>query len=238
VRRPRGPGIPARRLLWQAACRIIPSRFPPISLFDQVAAPEDLEKIVALEAKTNDRIRDEVGDFSRVPAHERISGPNTSVIMASFTHLNPEGSRFSDGTYGVFYAARALQTAIAETMFHRARFMRATNQDPIELDMRVYHVRVAGNMHDLRGLQEDFRAEYSRTSYAASQALATQLRAQDSMGITWDSVRHAGGQCVAVFRPRALSHCVEVMQLCYVWDGNAFSGYYQKGTFSALPGLD
>ncbi len=237
MRRPRRLEIPARRLLWQAACRIVPSRYPPISLFDQVAAPKDLENVNALEAKTNDRIRDEVGDLPRMPAHERISGANASVIMASFTHLNPEGSRFSDGTYGVFYAARALPTAIAETMYHRARFMRATNQEPMELDMRVYHVRVAGQMHDLRSLQEDFRAEYSRTSYAASQALAKRLHAQDSVGIAWDSVRHAGGQCVAIFRPRALSQCVEVMQLCYVWDGTGFSGYYQKGTFSPLPGL-
>ena len=31
--------------------------------------------------------------------------------MAAFTHLNPEGSRFSDGSYGVYYAAHTLATA-------------------------------------------------------------------------------------------------------------------------------
>ncbi len=37
------------------------------------------------------------------------------MVMAPFTHLNPKGSRFSDGSYGVYYAAKRLSTAIAET---------------------------------------------------------------------------------------------------------------------------
>jgi hypothetical protein len=220
--------IPARRLLWQTACRIIPSRYPPVSFFDHVANPADLEAVLALEAKTNARIRDEVGDLTLLPVHERISGPNTSVIMASFTHLNPEGSRFSDGSYGVFYASRARRTAIAETMYHRSLFMLATTQPPTALDMRLYHVRVAGELHDLRGLQATFAAEYSPTSYVASQALGRGLRLQNSSGVCWDSVRHGGGQCVAIFRPKVLSDCIAVAHLCYVWNGSTFTGHYQK----------
>ena len=32
------------------------------------------------------------------PREERVSGPGASYVMAAFTHLNPNGSRFSDGT--------------------------------------------------------------------------------------------------------------------------------------------
>ena len=46
---------------WLPCWRIIPSRFPPIDLFERVADPVDLETIVALESLTNDRIRDAVG---------------------------------------------------------------------------------------------------------------------------------------------------------------------------------
>ena len=46
--------------------------------------------------------------------------------MAAFTHLNPQGSRFSDGSYGVFYCARSRDTAIAETRYHSALFLEAT----------------------------------------------------------------------------------------------------------------
>lgn len=50
-----------------------------------------------------------------VPPEDRVSGPGTTVIMAAFTHLNPAGSRFSDGTYGVFHSANNIDTAIGET---------------------------------------------------------------------------------------------------------------------------
>ena len=91
---------------------------------------------------------------------------HTSIIMAAFTHLNQEGCRFSDGTYGVFYAARDLEAAIAETKHHRARFMRATMQARMEIDMRVYLVDLAGELHDLREQQEAYPRVYHKDDYA------------------------------------------------------------------------
>ena len=136
---------------WLPCWRIIPSRFPPIDLFERVAAPADREAIVALETLTNDRIRDAVGELQLVPQQDRISGRGTSHIMAAFTHLNPAGSRFSDGTFGVFYAAYTLDTAIAETLYHREQFLRATSELPLELDMRVLLADLQQHLHDIRG---------------------------------------------------------------------------------------
>ncbi len=130
-------------VIWLPCWRIIPSRFPPIDLFERVADPADLEAIVACETLTNDRIRDAVGELQLVPQQDRLSGRGTSHIMAAFTHLNPAGSRFSDGTFGVFYAAYTLDTAIAETRYHREQFLRATSEPPLELDMRVLLARFA-----------------------------------------------------------------------------------------------
>ena len=70
--------------------------------------------------------------------------------MAAFTHLNPQGSRFSDGSYGVFYCARKRDTAIAETQYHSARFMAATAEPPMRLQMRLYTVAANGKVADLR----------------------------------------------------------------------------------------
>ena len=142
---------PTARIAWKPSWRIVPSRFPPIQLFERVTEPRDLEAIFELEALTNPRLRDEVGNIRLVPPQDRVSGPGTSVIMAAFTHLNPNGSRFSDGAYGVFYTGKDLEVAIAETRHHRERFMRATAQPRMELDMRVYLVDLEGELHDLRG---------------------------------------------------------------------------------------
>jgi len=220
--------LPVAHIDWRPCWRIIPSRFPPIQLFERVTEPDDLEAIFELESLTNPRLRDEVGEISLVAPEDRISGPGTSIIMAAFTHLNPDGSRFTDGTFGVFYAANDLETAIAETRYHRERFMLATAQAHMELDMRVYVIDLAGDLHDLRGQKAAYPLVYHNDNYAAAQHLAKSLRKDGSNGVAYDSVRRDGGECVAVFRPPLLSNARQERHLCYVWDGARITTVYEK----------
>ncbi len=220
--------LPITCIEWKPCWRIIPSRFPPIQLFERVTEPDDLEAIFELESLSNPRLRDQVGEISLVAPEDRISGPDTSIIMAAFTHRNPDGSRFSDGTYGVFYAASNLQTAIAETSYHRERFMRATAQGRMELDMRVYLVDLVGALHELRGKQDAYPDVYDRHHYADAQHLARSLRNNGSNGIAYDSVRREDGECVAVFRPPLLSNPRQERHLCCVWDGRQIVTVYEK----------
>jgi hypothetical protein len=223
--------IPVTLVAWKPCYRIIPSRFPPISLFEDVADPADLEAVYLIEALTNDRLREEAGELSLVPPEDRVSGPGSSPIMAAFTHLNPRGDRFTDGSYGVFYAGLTLETAIAETRYHRTRFLQATDEPAQELDMRVYAVDLDGSLHDVRALRDSHPALYHPDSYAMSQAFARDLRADGSEGIVYQSVRDDGGECAAVFKPRLLSNCRQERHLCYVWDGGAIATIYEKRLF-------
>lgn len=211
--------LPVRRVHWKNAVRIIPSVFPPIDLFERVADPDYLEAVHAIESAFNPRLRDEVGDLLLVPRNERVVGPGAGYIMAAFTHVSPDGSRFSNGTYGVFYSAQREPAAIAETRYHRERFMRATQQPRLELDMRVLSVTVKAPLHDLRGMRAIMPDVYRLDDYTESQLLGGALRAGGSNGVVYDSVRHEGGKCVGVFRPRMLSHCRERKHLRYIWDG-------------------
>lgn len=213
---------------WTPCYRIIASRFPPICLFEQVADPADLEAVFQIEAMTNDRLREEAGNLELVIPEDRVSGPGTSAIMAPFTHLSPIGSRFTDGSYGVFYAGLTLATAIAETCFHRTRFLKATNEPAQELDMRVYAVDLDATLHDIRGQRGTLADLYDPDRYAAAQSAASKLRTNGSDGIVYESVRHPGGECAAVFRPRLLSNCRQERHLCYVWDGCTISMVYEK----------
>ena len=223
--------LPIARIEWRPCYRIVPSRFPPVALFDAVADPDDLEAVFQIEAMTNDRLRDEVGEISLVPPEDRVSGPGTTPIMAAFTHLKPDGDRFTDGSYGVFYAGLTLETAVAETKHHRIRFLQATAEPAQELDMRVYAVDLVADLHDIRGMQASNPAWYHPTRYAMPQELARNLRESGSDGIVYDSVRRDGGECAAVFRPRLLSNCRQERHLCYVWDGQAIATIYEKKTF-------
>ncbi len=213
---------------WKPCYRIIPSRFPPVSVFEAVADPADLEAVFAIEAMTNDRLREEAGDLSLVPPENRVSGPGSTPIMAAFTHLNPLGSRFSDGSYGTFYAGLTLETAIKETRHHRSIFLAATDEPPLELDMRVYAVDLGASLHDVRGMRETHPLLYHSTSYSTSQAVARDLRDAGSHGIVYESVRHEGGECASIFRPKLLSNLRQERHLCYVWDGSTISDIYEK----------
>lgn len=224
-KRTAGAQWPVRRIRWSPACRIVPTRHPTVYLFDRVAQPEDFEALYALEALTDDRVRDEVGTIGLVAPEDRVFGPGTGPIMAAFTHLNPAGSRFSDGSFGVFYAARDRATAIAETRYHHGRFLAATQEPPMHLPMRLYHVRIDARLHDLREAGDDI---HDPASYAASQRVGAALRAEGSAGVAYRSVRHPGGQCVGLFKPRGARDCLHAAFLLYVWDGTAFSGIYQQ----------
>lgn len=212
---------------WNPAYRVIPTRFPAISLFEHVASAEDFDVLYALEAMTNDRIRDEVGEISLVPVEERKFGPGCSPIMAAFTHLNPQGSRFSDGTYGVFYCGREKDTAIAETCYHSALFMGATNEPPMRLQMRLYAVEAAGEVVDLRAAAQADPRIIDPDDYSYAQGIGRKLRGEGTQGILYPSVRHPGGECLAALRTGILKNCQHSAYLEYNWNGRAIDAVFE-----------
>jgi RES domain len=220
-----------RRVRWTQACRIVPTRHPSVNLFDRVADAQDFDALYALEAMTNERMREELGEIERVPREVRQYGPGSGPIMAAFTHVNVQGSRFSDGSYGMFYAARERATAIAETRYHHGRFLAATNEPPMHLPMRLYHVGVDARLHDLRPPGAVDAAVYHPLDYGTARVLGARLRAAGSLGVVYRSVRQTSapaGQCVGLFSPQGASRCVHAAILLYAWDGRGFSDVYEK----------
>ena len=208
--------VPTRRTRFRPAYRVVSSRFPPVGVFDAIADPADIPALLELESMTNPRIRAELGAIELVPTGRRIAGPGTTPIMASFTHLNPEGSRFTPGWFGVYYCARESETAVAETVFHKSRFLRATGEPACVLDMRCYLGDVDARFHDIRGGYPDLHAP---DTYVASQRFAVELREAGSNGIVYDSVRAPGGTCLAAFHPDTVRPVRQGPHLQYHWNG-------------------
>lgn len=209
--------VPTEKIDWTRSVRIVPSRFPPVGLFDRVADPSELESVYAVEAMTNDRLREEVGDLQLVAPSERIAGPGTTPVMAAFTH--PRVSRFGDGTFGMYYCADNPRTAVRETVFHRERFLTEGGFEAMDLEMREYLAPVRAEFCDLRGMGGDLPKVYDPDHYGHSQALGRHLRAAGAWGIVYDSVRDVGGHCIGVFRPRAVGPCTQGRHLIYRWNG-------------------
>lgn len=209
---------------WRRAHRIVKSVWPPIDLFELVADPGDWEALMELEGLTNPRLRQEVGEISLVPPERRVSGPGASVVMAGFTHPAPGGSRFADGSFGTYYAAEGLDTAVAETAYHMGRFYGDSAEEPgLLADMRVYVGAVQHAFHDVRRGHD---ALHDPDSYVASQAFARDLREAGSDGIVYRSVRRAGGECVAAFWPDVVEIPQPTRHLAYHWDGARIDRYF------------
>ena len=216
------------RISWPQAWRIVASRYPPIFLFERLTPdPAVWEALIALEQLTNPRVRDEVGDIALVPPAERVAGPGASYVMASFTHVNPKGSRFSDGSYGVYYAASELQTAIAETVFHFESFARDSADPPRMEDMRVLLGAIDEHFEDVATLAEPQRSQIlDPDSYSVAQAHARELRDGGSNGVAYPSVRRREGRCVGAFKPRAVGLPRQERHLKYRWTGVRVDRYF------------
>lgn len=220
-------GIAISKVRWLPCFRIIASRYPTIHLFERIAPPGDWDALYALESMTNPRLSAELGAIEQIAEEDRSFGPGASVIMAPFLYLNPAGARFSDASFGAFYAGNTLATAIAETRYHREVFLRATHQDPIELTMRCYLADLSARFHDIRGQGAQLSEIYAPHSYGASQVLGCELKLAGSNGIVYDSVRLAQGQCIAVYRPRLVQNLRQGLHLRYVWDGERIAQVYE-----------
>ncbi len=197
--------------------RVILSRYPQIHLFERVSSPQDWEVLYAVESLTNPRLRDEVGDIRLVPPEDRVYGDGASWIMAAFTHppVDGRGGRFNRD-FGIYYCAADEAVAIAESSFHRARFLRESRINETTQEMRVIRAQLGQvTLHDVRHL--DGYAIYHPDDYGEAQRLGYALRDAKSYGVRYQSVR-AKGECYGVIRARALTDAVHWRYLRYHYD--------------------
>jgi hypothetical protein len=211
---------PLARIRWTRACRLIPTRYPSVGLFDRVATAADLDAVVELEAWTNDRVSHELGLLHTIPRHEWVTGrPMASVVMAAFCHPAPRGCRFSDHRRGAWYASRTLATAVAESVFHRTAEIAEVGVFDTRMQLRLYHADFTAAFHDVRAVERSSAALYDARSYDRSQAFARDLLDAGSNGIVYRSVRHAGGECLACFRPALVLNVRVAAHYEYRWEG-------------------
>jgi RES domain-containing protein len=219
----RASALPSVSLVaWKNSSRLIPSKYsiPDESVLTNVAPDQELlDTAFELDNLTNDRLRAEQELLPGIGPHELVFGiPYASVINAAFTHAHPEGSRFNAPDRGAWYAARNVRTAMEEVAYHQAVALSETGIFEDEITYDEYLADFNGEFHDLRG-GEGFRDYLSRDSYIASQELAERLLADGSLGIVYPSVRHAGGECLACFRPALVSNVRKSTTYRFRWEG-------------------
>lgn len=189
--------------------RLIPSRFPPVGLFDTVTTAADAQAVMELAGWTNDRL---AADWlARLPESHWVYGrPNSSVIMATFLHSAPEGMRFNGPELGAWYASTEIETVAAEVGHHLRREALARNAPTMSRTYRTYCATLLGeDYRDIRTLQSAQPDIYRSDSYAASQRFGETVRAEGKAGILFGSLRRRGGTNIASFIPPNITDVIQ-----------------------------
>lgn len=205
----------------QEVYRLVNSKFPPESLFDDVADIDEFEAIFAIQAMTNPRIQDQLGNLNLIPKNEIPFGiDGVNYVTAPFTHTNPDGSRFSDGTFGVLYVADKMEAAIAETRYHQEKiFNNIVGLHFDSITMRGIVVVISGNVVDCTSQEEIHHPE----DYSLSRTLGIQLQKEGELGIKYNSVRLANSICWGFFSPKTVHSAIQSKHYEFIYDGTAIS---------------
>jgi hypothetical protein len=202
--------FPVRRVDWSDAFRLIPSRFPPVELYEPIAPKEDWEALKRVETLTNPRVREKEGRGLLLPEDRNVE---QNWLVAPFAYPDPEPSRFSDGSYGVCVLAQSLHSALLIAIRRREEFLRRTKEKPIRLVMRVIKVPIKAKLHDLTQCAE-------MNVDASAREIVRQLRQAKSYGLLLVGPKGGKDRLAVILRPTASNPpAVQAEHYCFIWNG-------------------
>ncbi|MBY5667380.1 RES domain-containing protein [Rhizobium leguminosarum] len=197
--------------------RLIPSRFPPVAVYEGLVLPERLDQLAKVEDITNPRLR----SLDRI-ARTTHETPETSARLqnwnlAPFAYGNPEGSTFFNEDRPCLEVADSPQTSLAVSVAKREMFLKRTSEPSTGIDMRMLKTPLSGNFWDLRAIGE--------TSKEERWAMGANLPAEAD-GIIYRPPERPSGISFAVVNGRALGKAIQAVHYRYVWNGKAIAEIY------------
>ncbi|MDY0921856.1 RES family NAD+ phosphorylase [Leclercia sp. CFBP8987] len=214
------PEIPRTALIPFKGYRLLHTKYPAIYVFEDVATPEEFDVLYDIQKLTNPRLSQEVGNLDLLPREEWVLGiRGAHYAMAAFTHINPDGSRFSNGDFGVYYLGDSQETALAEVVYHCQRYWRNVPELKFErFEYRCLETELSSSSFvDITGLP-DTHPWYHPTDYRESQQLGASLRVAGETGVTYRSVRHRDGICWALLTPKTITSIIQTSLHQIIWN--------------------
>lgn len=143
-----------------------------------------------------------------------------NAIAWPFRHW--QASRFSDGSYGVWYGSESVETTVHESAWHWHRGLLADagfERETVVAERKVYSVACGAALLDFRQVTAKHPELLHRTDYAYAQVAGARIHREGHPGLLIQSVRRSGGENVAVFNPGVLSDPRLNCQLTYRLEG-------------------
>jgi len=188
---------------------------------DELAYLEELEKLTSAR-QSGIVLPADVHPDELLTEHH---GYGWSYINAAFCYTRSTGNRFNGSNRGAWYATwgeGAVETAKAEVNWHLTRELEAVGVYDNITSYRELIASFASKMHDLRELDDVtvFNPD-PVIGYPSGQALSANLRAEDSNGILYPSVRKQNGKCLAAFRPNLVQNIRQGDTWTFEWAGKS-----------------
>lgn len=144
-----------------------------------------------------------------------------NAIAWPFRHW--QASRFSDGSYGVWYGCASAQTTVYETVYHWYHGLLADagfQNERVVAERKLYSVACDAALLDFRARTAEHPQLLHRSDYRYAQAVGARIHREGHPGLIVPSVRHDGGENYVVFNPVVLSRPRLHSQLSYRLDGD------------------
>ena len=227
--------VPLARVSWRPSYRLIPSRFPTVGLYDAIA-----------DCRRSRRgVRDRGARQSAAARRDRRAAAGAAGGAGERPGSDAGDGRLHPPQSGRLallrrQLRRLLRRALARHRGGRgeppsgavpAPHRRAGDRSRHAPDHRQRRGGAARPAHPGRARSRRSgrtRRSSIRRTTARRSASAQALRRQGSWGISYPSVRDAEGECVAIFRPRALRHAKSALHIALHWDGERISALVRE----------
>lgn len=154
-----------------------------------------------------------------------------NAIAWPFRHW--QASRFSDGSYGVWYGSDTVETTVHESAWHWYHGLLSDagfEHESVVAERKVYRVACDAALLDFRRATANHPALLHPADYAFPQTVGARIHREGHPGLVIQSVRSPRGENVAVFNPGVLSNPRFDCQLTYRLQGNEIIVEKRPGT--------
>ena len=120
-----------------------------------------------------------------------------------------QATRFSDGSYGVWYGAESVETTVHETAWHWYNGLLADagfQNERVVAERKVYAVACQAALLDFTGLTGEYPDLLHPRDYSAAQRVGARIHHEGHPGLLIQSARHRDGRNVAIFNAAVLAN--------------------------------
>jgi hypothetical protein len=134
-----------------------------------------------------------------------------------------QASRFSDGSFGVWYGCDSVATSVFETVHHWVNgFLKDAGfeKENVIAERQIYLVACDAALLDFRSHVLKSPGLVHKSDYSYAQAIGARLHREGHPGLVTASARHVAGHNYVILNPNVLSNPRQHCHLRYQLDGN------------------